>query len=372
MGWPLLLLLSLAGCDRPDPELVARRDALLHWEQGVQALEAGQADRARQSFAEARQLQPEHLSLAVWEAAAIAEQGDLQAAVDLLEGLLLADPSQGEARYNRAAYLARMQRPAEAAAELEQALELGVVAPGDVWEDEDFAPWRDHPAFGIVPASPLSVAVELSSDTVFLGSDLRLRLRIAGAAGPHISITPEQAQGPLQLVSVVEDVVPSTHGPVHDLSYTFRVLGAGEVLIGPLHIWAGEARIRLEPVRARALAPPDHRLERELRPPVLKTPREIGARAASPSVRRISWSAGGAKLGADGEEALAVKLSPGDRVRLGPEVEPEPHRVRYELREAGTPQWVLWLYPKASPEQLEVVRQGRTLLELDEEALSAL
>ena len=75
---------------------------------GTSALESGDYDRAIEAFAEAHRARPNDILLEAWRAKAFAEAGQTQEAVSLLDRVIAARPSFLEARYNRAAYRARM------------------------------------------------------------------------------------------------------------------------------------------------------------------------------------------------------------------------------------------------------------------------
>ncbi len=347
----LLALALLVSCERVDPEVAAQRDALARWEAGVASLDAGDAVAARAAFQEARALQPRSTLLVAWEAEAAAAAGDLDGAIALLEGAVAASPGLASARYNLAAYLARQGDVKRAAAELKRALDDGAAQPRDVLDDPDFASYLSDDAFDFLPVEPLAVVVEVSEPLVFWGSDLRLRLRIRGADGPFVSVTPERAVGPLRLLTVVEDVVPSTDGPIHDITWTLRAVGEGPVEIGPLHVWAGRHRALVDGVVAEAKAPPERADPGPLPPLRLSTPRELAARAEVPSARVI-------------EHGLTVLSAPGDRVDVAAPEGSLEGMIRYELRERSVPTWVLRLYPDAAAAtRVTITRAGEVVLD---------
>ena len=82
-----------------------------------------------------------------WHARALAADGQLEPAVELLERVLRVHARFAEARYNRAAYLARLGRLDEAGPELARALADGAARSRQAMVDPDFAPHLDHPAF---------------------------------------------------------------------------------------------------------------------------------------------------------------------------------------------------------------------------------
>lgn len=345
MAW---LLVGLVACGGSDPS--GRGDALVLWESGVKALEAGNIEEAEAAFAKARDIRPDDLVLIEWQAKAAADAGNSERAVELLDTVLGRRPDRSVARYNRAAYHARLGDGESAAKDLKRAVEEGARAPREVLDDPDFRGWIGQPGFEFLPEASLDVVAELSDEAVFWGSDLRLRLRIRGADGEVVAVTPEQASGPLRLLTVVEDVVPSSDGVVHDLTWTFRVVGAGDVSIGPMHVVSGGRRVRVDAVTAVAKAPPDR--VGESHDLVLSTPRELVRRDSPPKVQRAE----------DG--ALLVLSAPQDRVELSADSDAIRSVVRYEARRQGIPEWVLRVYPPTTEiDTVQVVRGGQVVLD---------
>jgi hypothetical protein len=348
MLWVALLL----ACNGGDPELARRKASLDAWERGVALLEGGDASAARAAFQESRKARPSDALLLAWEARAAAEQGDLDAAIALLDEALAADPGFAEARYNRAAYHARNDEPEEAAEDLTDAIMAGVDRlPRDIREDPDFAPWLGHPAFaGVLPQEPLAVAVEVPEGSVFRGSEFAVRLRIAGAGGDAIGITPEVAAGPATLVEAIEETLQSTEGPFRDLTWRFRATGAGTIQLGPFHVYAGTRTVIAQGVTVEAKAPPGR--ENPDAPGLLHfaTPREMVGSLQPPAAR---WSEA---------QGLVVVSSPGDLVTITPV--PAEEAVRYEIRDQGAPKWVLHQYRGAGAgAQVRVARGGSVLFE---------
>src|SRR5690606_6659298 len=134
----LPLLLALLACERPDPELVQQKRALNAWRDGKEHLEQGEAAEAAADFEKALEERPGDPLLQAWLAQALAEQGELDRAIAVLDGVLAEHPDFAEARYNRASYLARSGDPEAAAADLRRALDDGARQPRDVLEDPDF------------------------------------------------------------------------------------------------------------------------------------------------------------------------------------------------------------------------------------------
>lgn len=340
----LALLLAL-GCRVEDPELAARARALEAWRDGSARLEAGDVTGARDRLSSALAERPTDPLLLAWSARAAAADGDLPTALALLDEALAIDPAFAVARYNRAAYAARAGEPEVAARDLARALADGAARPREVLEDPDFAPWLGHEAFGFLPASPLQVALEAPSGTLWWGTEFAVRLRVSGAHDLPLAVTAEAVEGPIALLRVVEETSPSTAGPMRDLVWTWRVAGAGAVRVGPLHIGSGARRATAGEVLLEAAAPAGAD-EAADAPRDLATPRELAGAHEVPA----AWWVG---------EELRVLVGPDDRVVVSPAPDPP---VRYELREAGRTRWRLERFPAAGARAVRVERAGEAVL----------
>ena len=325
----MVIWLWLVACSGNDPELKAMGKALHVWSQGEALLDQGDAAAARERFAAAREHRDDALLIA-WEASAAAEAGDLEGAVALLDGAIARAPRFAEARYNRAAYLARLGRAEPAAADLRRAIDQGAATSLDALEDPDFAPWLDHEAFGFLPRTALTVTIDPPAPTAFLGGEVALRMRLVGIVRPPFEVRAEEASGPLELTIAVEDHVPTPEGASLDLSWTFRVAGAGAVRLGPFEVVAGKHSAQLDVVAVEAAAPPGR-----------KAPPLPPLGLALPSQKVEGLDGPGARL-VDGE--LRVRTGPGDRVQTTP---PAPPASRYEHREGGAATWVVFVWPEA-------------------------
>lgn len=346
----MTFLAALAACGRPDPELTALARSLRLWEEGRAALEAGQPDAARDRFREAREARSSVL-LGAWEASALARGGDLSGAIALLDEVLAASPSFAEARYNRAAYRVRAiglrgADPADpavsgelaaAAADLEQALGDGEIRGLSVLQDPDFASILDHPAFGFLPSSALALSVDAPPETAFWGAEVALRIHLLGIVDPPLSVAAEVASGPLELVSVVEDTVPTSLGSDGvEIVWTWRVIGAGPVVLGPLTVRAGRYAAEAGAVHVMASAPPDRVV-----PPSslsLTLPSELLAALPPRSIAVI-----------DG--APTVRARGTDRVEADPPSDPP---IRYERRERGVPVEIAYRWPSVIPASVRI------------------
>lgn len=346
----LVILVALGGCKRADPNLVAVREALQAWEEGVAALEAGDPAEARERFAEAREHRPDDVLLAAWEAKAIADAGAPAAAVTMLDPVITARPDFAEARYNRAAYKARLGIDAEeVAADLRQAIEDGARRSREVLDDPDFAAYLDEPAFDFLPENALSIAVEAPESPVFWGSEFDVRLRVVGAGTQPIGVTAEAVTGPVELVRAVDESSPSTQGTFRDLTWTWRVVGAGAITFGPFHAWVGETRETLPVVALQAAAPPGREPPEGPRVLAFQTPSEVLGKANVPSGRVV-------------EGDLLVAYQPGDRVVIEPAPKVPP--VRYEKREGSRTVWIVDRYQQAGDRrQVTITRGGQAVFE---------
>lgn len=332
-------LLLLLACSRGDPELRAQKHAMDAWHEGQEALAAGDADRAIAAFARAREAQPDDPLLAAWQARAMAADGDLDGAVDLLGIAVATHPRFAEARYNRAAYLARLGRLEEAGPELARAIEDGAARSREAMVDPDFAPHLDDPAFAFLPDEMLLVALDAPSGTLFWGSDATLRLRVVGGQGAPATVEAEELSGPIELVSVVEDVVESTEGPVRDLSWTFKVRGEGEAVLGPFTVRSGPWSSRVRAVRFPTTAPPGKGVPDGAPALSLPVPSDVAGSLETPGIRY-------------GEGVLDVKTGPQDRVTITPRPPGSP--VRFELRDRSKAVWVMQRYAVEGRPEVEI------------------
>lgn len=349
----MIWLFAWLACAWPDPELAAQRDALDAWERGRAALDAGDPAAAREAFREAARRRPGDVELLAWEASAAAAAGDLHDAIRLLDQVLDKRPTFHEARYNRAAYHARLGDAARAADDLETALASGLDRPPrDVIADPDFAAYVGTPEFAFLPREPLTVAVERPEGAVFWGSLFEIRLRVAGAGTEPVGVTAEEVAGPIELVSVVEDVVPSTNPEFRDLTWTFRVLGAGEIHLGPFHVLAGKRAVAVDAITVVARAPEGKEQPATAPPPIrFATPRELAGKQPLGTAWRH----------ADG---VTVRVSPPDRVVAGPETADYERIVRYEYRDKGQPEWMLLVFPDAPADfHVRISRGGNVVYE---------
>lgn len=344
----IALLALLLACGGSEPELASRKEALELWRQGKERLEEGKAREAEERFSRALDVRPKDPVLQSWQAHALARQGKLEEAVAVLDVVLARYPNFAEARYNRAAYLARLGDLDASAADLKRALRDGARRSREVLDDPDFQPHLDHPAFSFLPDQALSVAVDAPDGPLFAGSQAQVRLRVLGTEGAPVQVTAAEASGPIRLSAATEDEIATSEGPGRELTWTFEVAGPGSIRLGPLKVRAGGHEADAGTVTIEAVAQPG-RTTPDVPPLTLQTPTEVGGELALPSA---TWSDG----------ALLVKTAHADRVV----VEPAPTALpsQWELRDLGRTQWVVYRYAlPARPERVRILRGGRAILD---------
>lgn len=320
-----MIALVLAACSGPpDPDLRAKREAVDAFERAKAQLEGGDASAARSTFAAIPAVHP---IVDAWEARAAAAAGDVEGALAILDAVVAEHPELAVARYNRSAYLARLGRHEQAGQELEIAIELGAASVRDAIADPDFASHLDHPAFSLIASSALIVAVESPPASTFLGSEVRLTLRVTGAGDGPIAVASAEARGPVSLVEHVESRTDPLEGPGRTLTWAWRVDGPGTVRLDPLLVTAGPLSAETAGATVEAAAPPDRGDP---------TPRPI----AFPVASGIGAGLGlGAARWVDGQ--LQVKVAGTDRLVRQP---PGPPPRRYTYREGGVTVWVVQEY----------------------------
>lgn len=246
-------VVGIVACSRPDPALVAQREATALAEAAEARLVAGDPAGARAGFAAARGKHDAPL-LQAWEGVAAARAGKLAEAVDLAGDALSRAPTLAAARYNRAAWLVQLGREDEAGPELERALADGAADALDVLDDPDFAGVLDHPAFQFLPEVGLVASITPPDPVAFLGSELTVQLRVEGIV-PDLTVSAAVLQGPLELVRVEEARVSARRV---DVAWTYRVVGAGPIEMGPFTIGAGTRTTSGSAISVKADAPPGH------------------------------------------------------------------------------------------------------------------
>lgn len=318
------------ACSTPDPDLRTKHDAVEAFEQAKALLNAGDAARARSAFAEIPGVHP---IIGAWEARAAAESGDLDAALTLLEAVVKDAPDMGIVRYNRAAYLARAGQPEAAGRELEVAIELGATTVREALSDADFAPHLDHEAFGFLAANALIVAVEPPPVSTFLGSEVRLTLRVSGMGKEEpVTVSSAAATGPVVLVSHTESLDTKVADGRRTLTWTWRVEGPGTIVLDPITVTSGRWSSEVTGGRVEASAPPD-RGDPTSRPIAFPVSSQV---ARGLEVGDARWVEGRLQVRAQGDERL-VREPPG------------PPPQRFSFRQDGALWWVIEAHADTPP-----------------------
>lgn len=350
MRWGMALLL-VGACtgQAPDPALVAQRKALDAWDDGRALLEQGSAAEARAAFSRALDHQPADPLILAWRARAEASAGELRVAIATLDTVLAKEPGLAEARYNRAAYLARLGDVPQAAAELRRALLDGAADPRDVLLDEDFAPHLERPELSFLPQAPLEVRVKGPGGTVFVGSDATVRLVVEGLDLDAVDIEVPAAAGPLRLTRAEERLESLPSGDQRlTLTWTLRAVGAGRVPLGPFVARAGSREAEADGLTLVTLAPEDHDAP-DTGSLDLERPRSIAATAPEPAA--WAWRAGG---------RLLARTEPGQRVELEGEAPPDLRALRVVEREEA---WTVHIWNDAAPDRTLRLRRGGNVLD---------
>lgn len=317
------MVLALVACwsSSPDPDLGAQRAAVEGFVVAKAALDNGQSAAARKGFAN---LPPVHPVIALWEARAAAEAGDLKGALAVLDDVIADLPEYGLARYNRAAYLARSGEIELAASDLEVALAMRATTLHEAMADPDFAPHLEHPALGFLVRNALIVAVEPPPPSTFLGSEVRLTLRVTGAGNQPLTVTSPQATGPVTLVEHTETLTQGAAGTGRTLVWAWRTDGPGTIVLDPLAVTAGPLTAETTGPRVLVAAPPE-RGDPTPKPLVFPVASVVGRDLAIGDAR---WAEG----------RLRIKVAAGDRLEREP---PGPPPRRFTYREGGKVLWVV-------------------------------
>lgn len=249
------LVVLLFGCG--DPALEPFDRSLDAYDEGRAALEAGTPEKAAEAFVAARAGDATSTVLALWEAKALADAGRLADADARLGEIIRAHPDDGLALYNRASYRVRAGRPTEAAADLREALRLGVRSPFEAVADPDFSAMAGTPEFeGVLPADTIAASLEGPGGSVFVGSRFDLTFRIVGLPGVALDLSRGGADpGCLTLLRLVEDRHSEAGMLARSVTATFRADGPCDATLGPFELLGGAAPISLAAVAVKVDAP---------------------------------------------------------------------------------------------------------------------
>lgn len=301
----------LIACAQPDPELQRFRTALDAWERG-------QADPAAAgaAYAEARAADPDSAVLALWQAKARADAGDLAAAEAALTEVLRAHPDAGAAWYNRAAYRARRGEAAGALEDLRQALALGVRNPLEASADPDFAELRTRPeAATVLPPAPVVLKVEGPEGSVFLRSRFGVEAYVGALEGVPVELWRQGADpGCARLRRIVEDERRDRKMRVARISLDLEAVGPCTAELGPWEARAGEAKVGAPALPLRVEAPPGAGVETGALPERLPVPSALIAEDAGFAAARVG--AGVAAMGRADARILAGARGPDVELEL--------------------------------------------------------
>ncbi|MFT4626017.1 MAG: hypothetical protein ACI8PZ_004688 [Myxococcota bacterium] len=341
----LFALVAITGCDRPPPDLVAARMASEAWKRGVGHLDEGAPAEASAEFEQGLAARPGDVLLLAWRARAEAEAGRLDDAIATMDLVLAARRDFSEARYNRAAYLARAGRLDEAGRDLRMALDGGVTRPEDVLADPDFQRHLDHPALAFLPRQALKLLIESRKDSAFLASEVPVRLLVVGNDDAPVQLELTEISGPAEIVKVVQNTVQSTDGLSTELVWTLRITGAGSIRLGPWQVSSAGRGASHPGIAFEAVAPPDHVGS----VPPLSGPLPVPEAIAGGHEDLDVWRA---------VDRTWVRTLPGDRV------DPSPPAVVLERREGPRTSWLAHGFDTTAPGgRLTVSRGGRTVVD---------
>lgn len=287
-----------------------------------------------------------------WRARARAAGGDVRGAIAELDVVLGREPRFAEARYNRAAYHARLADLDRAALDLKRALEEGAGDPREVLLDPDFQPHLSDPRFAFLPRAPLDVSLKGPGGSIFVGSAGIMRLVVTGLALEDVEVLVPPLQGPFRLTRVEERVESLPGGDQRlSLTWTVRALGAAQVPIGPIVVRSGPREASTHGETLLALAPDDHRPPESEETPLLRPSQLLATR---PTPASVVWR--------DPAGRLIVKTGRATRVKRTDASATTPIRASYvEDREEV---WGLSIWPGPSETAtLEVIEGGRTVFE---------
>lgn len=288
-------LLAVVACGAPapgpepvDPHLRSLGDAVSAWQVGADLLAKGDAEGARAALGRALAARPDDALLVLWMARAEAAAGDADGALKRVDALVVRSPDYPLARWWRATARARRDDAAGAAEDLKAAIEAGVITPRRAMRDADLARVLGRPELSFLPPAAMEAAVQVPSQLGFVGSEVDVKLDVLGAEDGPLDVA-GAASGPVELVRVIEDSAVDAAGDgTRTVSWTLRVLGAGDATLGPLVVRQGGLSVTVPVGRWSNAAPPG-------RPPVpatqtnLRTPSSVlGAHVAPDAWREGS------------------------------------------------------------------------------------
>lgn len=342
-----LFLSLILGCSTPEePELILYQQAIAEYDQGTLAMDGGDLPAAIAAFERAQAFRPEDLLIGAWRAKALADSNELEAAITELSRVIAARPSFTEARYNRAAYLARLGRFDESAVDVRKLLGSEAYLASDLYEDPDFSVAVGDASFAFVPKAAVSAELVLPEHSVVQGTEVPVRLRLKSTTRLTGLKVEGSVTGPAHLTRVLEE---RAEGSV-TVTWSLRMVGAGPVSVGPFLIQAtGANELQIPEKRFEAWTPPN-RVGEEPRTLELELPStRVGERRPSDAWRE--------------SDSVYVLVSEGHKVEINPSVAVD--AVVYERRLNGVADWVLLQYAASDEKKLriEVRHRGQTVFE---------
>lgn len=313
------MILWLLACTQPEPPIKTSLDL---YSQGLKSLEAGEPSTAAAEFERARALVPQSGELLLWQAKALADSGDLDGSIALLDQAVETHPGMVEAWYNRACYKARAGDLAGASTDLQQALRSPELDRLVVAQDPDLASLRADPANADwIPLPSLGLSLKVPAEPAFLGSEIELVIGIEQGAEDGLKLSTLAPLSPLlRPVAWIEERIGEKPGQ-RRLRLRLEVLGGGEALLGPFTVSARGVEGQLAAQAVTLMAPQSHSAPSESWVGPMRAPSELLQAEVGAERAQDDW--------------VLVSFSPGDRVEWGAE-----HVVRLELREDGVLQAV--------------------------------
>jgi tetratricopeptide (TPR) repeat protein len=343
-----MLALACSGTS-VNPEMKETREGLEHWREGVTALEEGNHVAAQTAFERALSTRPKDPVLKLWRAKALAAGEQVPQAIDLLDEVLRDAPTLLEARYNKAAYLARTGSLELAGPELSHVCSLDARFVSIAMTDSDFSKALHHPAFSFLPSRELSIQLEPVHESVFIGDEFELTMRVVGLASSAFEGKVLNASGPARLLELVETKTPVGAENVA-ATFRFRLLaeGPGTVTIGPFSLTSEGSTAQTPAVEIRVLAPPDSPVSSSnLEAARLQSP--VAVRASRPAMK--PWVT---------HKRVYIVLKPEERATLNGKLSDS----RYRFFEKELERWVIHAWElDTGPQRMVVRRDGATLSE---------
>lgn len=336
------MIFWLLACTQPEPPL---KQSLDLYAQGLVKLEAGEFSQAAEDFERARLLAPESGELLIWQAKALAEGGDLDGAVALLDQAIRQHPGLVQGWYNRACYKARAGDLEGARVDLMQALRSPELDRLLVAQDPDLAALRADPANADwIPMPDLGLSLKVPAEPAFLGSEIELVIGVEQGAEEGLSLRSESPLSPLlRPVSWIEERSAEAPGQ-RRIRLRLKVLGGGEAQVGPYTVSASGLEGELPAQGVTLLAPESHSAPGQAWTGTFGAPSEL--LAAQPGAERV------------GGDWVLVSYAPGDQVEWAGQ-----DTVSLELREDGVLQALGVLGRLPSGETVSIKRGQRVTWE---------